>query len=154
MVERITFKTFIDMALKFRKVQHKVLSGEDKGKTKTYARAKSSGQCDMTKLCKLVSARSSMSSADVKAVLDSLNWVMDLELQAGNTVQLGEFGNFRLSISSNGEEEAENFTAANIRKTKIVFSPGKSLRLTKDTLNYEYEKPYEKEEDCNRLHVD
>ncbi|MDH6304360.1 hypothetical protein M2459_001093 [Parabacteroides sp. PF5-5] len=56
------------MSLKFRKVQYKVLSGADAGKMKTYARAKSAGRCDMQKLCKLISARSAMSSADVKLV--------------------------------------------------------------------------------------
>ena len=140
------------MALKFRKVQRKVMNGEDAGKIKTYATAKSNGYCNMSKLCKLLSARCAMSSADVKAILDSLNWVMDVELQSGNIVQLGEFGNFRLSISSSGEESADEFTAANIKKAKIVFSPGKSLRFTKDTLEYEYEKPYEKE--CDRVHID
>ena len=140
------------MALKFRKVQYKVLSGEDAGKTKTYARAKASGYCSMSKLCKLISARSAMSSADVKAILDSLNWAMDLELQSGNIVQLGEFGNFRLSVSSEGAEDEKDFTAANIRKAKIVFFPGASLRQTKSTVDYEQEKSYEKE--CDRVHID
>ncbi|MDH6304353.1 putative histone-like DNA-binding protein [Parabacteroides sp. PF5-5] len=90
----------------------------------------------------------------MKAILDSLNWVMDVELQAGNIVQLGEFGNFRLSISSQGTDKEDDFTAANIKKAKIVFSPGKSLRETKDTLYFEHEKPYEKEKECNRTHLD
>ena len=38
------------MALKFRKVQRKVLSGDDKDKVKTYAVAKSSSYCDMEKI--------------------------------------------------------------------------------------------------------
>ena len=49
------------MAQKFRLVARKVLSGNDKGKTKTYAVAKNSGYCDLEKLCNLVSARSSVS---------------------------------------------------------------------------------------------
>ncbi|MDH6304501.1 putative histone-like DNA-binding protein [Parabacteroides sp. PF5-5] len=142
------------MSLKFRKVQRKVLSGVDAGKTKTYASAKANGYCDLKKLCKLISARSAMSSADVKAILDSLNWVMDVELQSGNIVQLGEFGNFRLSLSSEGTDKEEAFTASNIRKAKIVFFPGASLRQTRDTMDYEQEKPYEKEKECNRTHLD
>ena len=68
------------MTLKFRKVQRKVLSGDDKDKVKTYAMARSSNYCDMDKLCELISSRSAMSSADVKAILDSLNWAMSLEV--------------------------------------------------------------------------
>ena len=90
------------MALKFRKVQRKVMVGEEKDQVKTYAVAKASGYCDMEKLCELVSNRSAMSSADVKAVLDSLNWAMGLELRSGNIVQVGEFGNFRMSVRSKG----------------------------------------------------
>lgn len=70
------------MTLKFRKVQRKVLGGDDKDKVKTYAMARSSNYCDMDKLCELISSRSAMSSADVKAILDSLNWAMSLELRS------------------------------------------------------------------------
>jgi len=132
------------MALKFRKVQRKILSGEEAGKTKTFAMAKASGYCDMTKLCKLISARASISSADVKAVLDSLNWVMDVELQSGNIVQLGEFGNFRLSIKSGGTEDESEFTANQIRRARVIFYPGSSLRTTSRDVNYQCEEPYVK----------
>ena len=87
------------MSLKFKKVQRKIMFGADKDKVKTYAMAKASGYCDMAKLCELISNRSAMSSADVKAILDSLNWAMGLELRSGNIVQVGEFGNFRLSVN-------------------------------------------------------
>ena len=46
------------MTLKFRKVQRKVLSGDDKDKVKTYAMARSSNYCDMDKLCELISSLS------------------------------------------------------------------------------------------------
>ena len=45
------------MTLKFRKVQRKVLSGDDKDKVKTYAMARSSNYCDMDKLCEDVYKR-------------------------------------------------------------------------------------------------
>ena len=145
------------MALKFRKIQRKVLSGADQGKTKTYAMAQMSGYCDMEKLCKLISARCAMSSADVKAILDSLNWAMDLELQAGNIVQVGEFGNFRLSLSSEGVEESEDgkvkLTALNIKKARILFTPGKSLRATKADVSFQYDEPTVVEVECEKPHA-
>jgi predicted histone-like DNA-binding protein len=141
------------MSLKFRKVQRKVLSGKDAGQVKTYAMAKANGYCDMTKLCKMISARSAMSSADVKAILDSLNWVMDVELQSGNIVQLGELGNFRLSVKSTGAETPEDFNASLIKQARIVFSPGASLRETKANVNYQWEKPYVVTEECKKDHL-
>ena len=85
------------MAVKIKVVKRKVLNGAEKDSVKNYAIAKTSGTSDLNKLCKLICSRSTLSSADVKAVLDSLNWAMDLELSSGNVVQLGEFGNFRMS---------------------------------------------------------
>ncbi|MCD8136134.1 MAG: hypothetical protein LUH01_09365 [Parabacteroides gordonii] len=125
------------MALKFRKVQRKILNGDDKGRVKTFGVAKSSGYCDMAKLCELISNRSAMSSADVKAILDSLNWAMGLELRSGNIVQVGEFGNFRLSISTQGASTEDKFSATNIKKAHIVFFPGSSLRWSNFLTTFE-----------------
>lgn len=125
------------MSLKFRKVQRKVLSGADKDKVKTYAVAKSSNYCDMDKLCQLISSRSSMSSADVKAILDSLNWAMALELRSGSIVQVGEFGSFRFTVRSKGAETEDAFNASMIKKARIVFMPGASLRWATDQTKFE-----------------
>lgn len=100
---------------------------------KYYAISKSTGLTDMKRLCKLISARSTVSSADVKAVLDNLNYVLDLELQDGRIIQLGEFGNFRFSVSSDGVEDKEKFNASMIRPPRIIFTPGAELRDTKKT---------------------
>lgn len=124
------------MAVKFRTVKRRVLTGVEKDKVKKYAMAKTTGVCDMQKLCKLISGHCTVASADVKAVLDSLNWAMDLELEAGNVVQVGELGNFRLSLSSDGVDENETFKASKIRKANIIFFPGKSLRTTRNGVSF------------------
>ena len=97
---------------------------------------KSTGFTDIRRLCKLIAARSTVSSADVKAVLDNLNYVLDLELQDGRIVQLGEFGNFRITVGSEGVEDKKKFSASMIRAPKIVFTPGFDLRETKKTMGY------------------
>ena len=90
------------MSVKYRTVKRRVLAGEDEGQTKTYGVAKASYYCDMDKLCELVASRSAMSSGDVKSMLDSLNWVIGLEMRSGAIVQVGELGNFRLSLRTEG----------------------------------------------------
>lgn len=127
------------MAVKFRKVKRKILAGTEKDKVKTFAVAKATGVCDMEKLCKLISGHSTVSSGDVKAVLDALNWAMDLELQSGNIVQVGELGNFRFSVSSEGTETEKDFNASKIKRAHLVFSPGKSLRGTRDDATFALE---------------
>ena len=88
------------MAVKFKVVKRKVLNGAEKDSVKNYAIAKNVGDFGPQQIMlKLICSRSTLSSADVKAVLDSLNWAMDLELSSGNVVQLGEFGNFRCLLT-------------------------------------------------------
>lgn len=124
------------MAVKFKVVKRKVLNGAEKDSVKNYAIAKTSGTSDLNKLCKLICSRSTLSSADVKAVLDSLNWAMDLELSSGNVVQLGEFGNFRMSINSEGTNTPEDFDATKIKGARIIFSRS-ALRTTRNEVNFE-----------------
>jgi predicted histone-like DNA-binding protein len=145
------------MAVKIKKVQREIRFGNETGKVKTYGVVKSSGYCDMEKLCELVSARCAMSSADVKSMLDSMNWVMRLELRSGSIVQLGEFGNFRLSVSTEGTDTAKAFSAANVKRARIIFSPGASLRDTNSRVTFETEKEKEDENEaaaCERPHAD
>ena len=101
--------------------------GNKESKKLYYAVSKSTGFTDL---------RRTVSSADVKAVLDNLNYILDLELQDGRIVQLGEFGNFRITVGSEGVEDTKKFTASMIRAPKIVFTPGFDLRETKKTMGY------------------
>lgn len=141
------------MAQKFRLVARKVMAGADKGTVKTYAVAKNSGYCDLDKLCNLISARSSVSSADVKAVLDSMNWAMSLELKSGNIVKVGELGNFRLGISSKGVKNAEDFEAGLITGARILFTPGASLKNTRSTVTFTPDDQRIVEKECDKEHV-
>ncbi|MCD7931198.1 MAG: HU family DNA-binding protein [Tannerellaceae bacterium] len=102
-----------------------------------YAQAKSNGRSNLTYLCSIISARSTVTSADVKAVLDSLVYVLSTELASGRIVELGEFGNFRVTIGSIGTETPEAFTKACLRRPKIIFHPGKELRDLLKTLRFE-----------------
>ena len=125
------------MAQKYKLVLKKNL-GKDSGTTpqKVYVITKYSGYADLAHLCKLISARCTASSADVKAVLDSLLFVLDLELQAGRIVQLGELGNFRLSLSSEGTAKRDDFSESKLRKARVIFTPGEALRTTVETTSF------------------
>lgn len=127
------------MALSFRKIKRTINFGPDQGKELFYARAKMVGTTTLEELCELIGERSSMSSADVKGVLDSLNWVLRHELRSGRSVKVGELGNFRLSLSSDGSPEEKGVTAHKIRKVRVIFSPGAVLRETCEKVNF---RPY------------
>ena len=103
---------------------------------KVYAIPSYNGYTDMDTLCIMIGARSTVSSADVKAVLDNLNFILDMELRAGRIVQLGEFGNFRLSLSSKGADDKKSFTQADVKGARVIFTPGASLRNTKKSVAF------------------
>ena len=62
------------MAQGFKLVLRPSKPGEKDSEKKFYAVSKTNGTSSMKTLCKLISARSTVSSADVKAVLDNLNF--------------------------------------------------------------------------------
>lgn len=118
------------MALAFRKVKRMIRMGKDQGKEKYFALARMVSVTPLDEVCELVAVRSSMSSADVKSIIDSLCWVTSHELKGGRLVQLGELGNFRLTVSANGVDFPELVKAHTIRKARVVFAPGALLRET------------------------
>ena len=71
----------------------------------------------------------------MKAILDSLNWAMSLELRSGSIVQVGEF--VLSSIRSKGAETADAFNASLIKKARVIFSPGTSLRWMSEIVKFE-----------------
>lgn len=144
------------MATTYKLVQRRNMhKGATEGSKLFYAQAKSMGTSGMERLCSMISERSTVSSADVKAVLDSLIYVMKLELSDGKIVQLGEFGNFRVTFGSAGTETEKEFTAAKIRRPKYTFTPGKALRDQAKVLNFERVVPetVTVEKECDKPHA-
>ena len=52
-------------------------------------------------------------------------------------MQVGELGNFRMSISSKGVETEEQMNATLIRKANLLFYPGKRLRSARKEARFE-----------------
>ena len=117
------------MAQGFKLVLRPSKPGEKDSEKKFYAVSKTNGTSSMKTLC-------TVSSADVKAVLDNLNFVLDMELQEGRIVRLGDFGSFRISVSSDGVTDKKDFNTSMLRPPRIIFTPGGELKDTKKTLEY------------------
>ena len=56
-------------------------------------------------------------------ILDMCECLVEMLLE-GKKVQLGELGNFWISLESKGAEDPKKFTAENITGVNIVFTPG------------------------------
>lgn len=72
-----------------------------------------------------------MSSADVKAVLDALQYEVIDALESGNSVRLGDLGSFRLTIKADGmatAAEAKKQGAKLIKQVNVQFTKSTAIR--------------------------
>lgn len=143
------------MSVKFRLIKRPNL-GKDAGVAprKLYAQVINNGYVTFEELCVSIAESCTLTSADVKAVLDRMNYELDKNLRAGRIVQFGEIGNFRMSAGSSGAVEEKDFSTSQIRIPKIVFTPGKNLRVTRSQATFEKQTPQVVETDCDRVHLD
>ncbi|MDD1525279.1 DNA-binding protein [Riemerella anatipestifer] len=125
------------MSIKYKtiqKAQPGVAGGGDK---KFYASPVYQGEKTLEGLTKDIEKISTVSGADIRAVLYALVDVMQNSLSEGRIVRLGELGSMRVSLSSEGKAKEEEVTSAVIRNAKVLFTPGADLKKMLQTLKFE-----------------
>ena len=95
---------------------------------KAYAKSQIAGELTLKELSQRVAKQTTVSRADLSAVLISTVENMIDGLHEGLQVDFGELGKFRLQICSSGALSAEKFTSANITGVNIQFIPGEDLK--------------------------
>ena len=106
---------------------------------KYYATVKSSGRADTNAIARSINSMSTVSSVDTAAVLEAFLHVVPDKLVEGNIVELGDFGTFRVSVSSQGEATAEDVTARSITDVRVLFSPGKRFMQALNAAEFQKE---------------
>ncbi len=81
-----------------------------------------------------VEKRSTVSSADVKAVLDALQYEVKQALSNGHTVRLGDLGSFRPTVVAQGQDEKRFVSVSDIKHLRVRFTPSASLQAELDTV--------------------
>lgn len=101
----------------------------------SHARALCDSTVKMDRLCDMICARSTISSADVKAVLDSFVWAIGFSLESGQHVELEELGHFspslRTQLSADGKKMQIIADNVNFRCSKKLKEELKSAELQK-----------------------
>lgn len=115
------------MAIKFKVVQKKNPIKKD-DPAKFYAQAEVSGEVTLATLARRIAKASMATRGDVMGVITSLVDEIIESLEEGNSVQLGDLGRMRVSVSSTGGETAKEVSARNIRKGRIIFAPSVMLK--------------------------
>ncbi|QHN66156.1 DsbA family protein [Bergeyella cardium] len=104
------------------------------GEKKYYASPVYSGELDLDELTARIEKISTVSGADVRAVLYSMVDVISLELSEGKIVRMGDLGSLRLSFSSEGKKEEKEVNASCIKALNFIFTAGARLKkLMNDT---------------------
>ena len=126
------------MAVKFKITPHK--DPRDRNSPpKYYATVKSSGRTDTNSIARKINSISTVSSVDTAAVLEAFLHVLPEQLAEGHIVELGDFGRFRVSVSSEGAEQAEDVTARHITDVRVIFTPGKRFVQLLNTVRFQKE---------------
>jgi len=124
------------MPVKFSVVPRKDPRDQN-SEAKYYASVKSNGRADTYAVAKSINSMSTVSSVDTAAVLEAFLNVVPDKLADGNIVELGDFGTFRVSVSSEGAAKAEDVTARNITDVRVLFTPGKRFKQVLDTVQFQ-----------------
>jgi len=112
---------------------------DQESQPKYYATVKSSGRVDTHGIAKSINSMSTVSSVDTAAVLEAFLSVVPDQLADGKIVELGDFGTFRISVSSDGADQPENLTARHITDVRVLFAPGRRFKQVLDTVQFQKE---------------
>jgi len=116
------------MAIKFKAIRRGEPGVAGGGTKLFYASPELEGVTDQDDLTKAIEKISTVSGADIRAVLYALVDVAVDSLAKGNIVRLGELGSLRATLSSEGKPTADEVTAQVIRKTGVIFTPGNRIK--------------------------
>ena len=128
------------MAVKYKVVAKGEPGVKGGGKKKYYAANVNQDVQDINKITAEVEKASTVSGADIRAVLYAAVEAINGFLSDGDIVRLGDLGSFRLSLSSTGEAKPEDVTVNNINGARIIFTPGAMLKTLLTNLKFEKEK--------------
>lgn len=113
------------MSVRFRKYQNKIKSS--KSFKKWFGRAVVLGNVSTDNLAEEISHATTVTRADIRAVLDELSLSLRRHLLNSQSVKLDGIGTFHVTIHSIGTATKEDFDATKIKSYSIVFTPERKM---------------------------
>ena len=110
---------------------------------KFYANPVNLGKKTLRDITHDIAGRSSLTRGDIENVLANFMDCLPHYLRDGFSVQLGEFGTIRLTLSSEGAATEKAFKTDTI-KSRVTFTPGVELKAALRENSYETVKEEEK----------
>lgn len=101
----------------------KITLKDPKYNGKYYGRAVSMGHVTTEQLAEEIGHSTTVTKADILAVLAELSHVIKEHLQNSMSVDLDGIGSFRVGLRSSLANDEKSFTANNIKRFQIIYSP-------------------------------
>ena len=127
--------------MRFKLVQKK--NPQKREEVKFYANPVNVGHKSLDDIARDIAGRSSLTRGDIENVLFNFIDQLPSYLRDGFSVQLGEFGTMRLTLSSEGALNEKAFKTETI-KPRVTFTPGVELKAA--LRDNSYETPKKKKE--------
>jgi predicted histone-like DNA-binding protein len=103
---------------------------------KYYPSIQSSGRITTREMAEMAADRSTLTTADMMAAIETFLAIIPQQLKKGNIVELGDFGSFWLKSSSDGADTAAETNATQITSLLPRFNPGKRFKAVLKTTEY------------------
>lgn len=123
--------------MKFKLVEKKNPLKKD-SPAKFYPSAVNAGRKTLKQVAGDIAGRSSLTRGDIENVLSNFIDQLPTLLADGFSVQLGDFGTMRLSLSGEGAESEKKFDTSTI-KPKVIFTPSVDFKKSLENIKYERE---------------
>lgn len=124
------------MAIQIKAVERGQPGVAGGGVKKYYASPVSGQEVSLESLTKAIERSSTVSGADIRAVLYAMVEEAVTGLEDGHIIRLGDLGSLRITLNSEGKDTPEEVTASSVKKTSVIFTPGKKLRDLFNTVKF------------------
>jgi predicted histone-like DNA-binding protein len=124
------------MSVKYNVVQ-RANPGDRETPGKFYPSIFSNGRVTAREVAEMAAERSTLSTMDMMAAIESFLAIIPQQLAKGNIIELGDFGNFWLKSSAEGADDPANVRGDQITSLLPRFMPGKKFKKTLEQIEFE-----------------
>lgn len=115
------------MAVFYNKVQRKNPS-DPNATAKWYPSLRTTGMLKEKEVARQIADETTLNPKEAEMALSQLNKIMLRALSNGESIQLGDWGSFHLTLNAEGTANEADANGTKVKKFNIRFSPGKELK--------------------------
>lgn len=125
------------MPIKFNVIEKGHPGAVGGGIKKYYANTVRTGEMTLDELTTDIEKISTVSGADIRAVLYALVDVSVGALSNSKIVRLGDLGSLMINVKSEGRDTPKEVTSSAIKGTNMIFKPGPRIKKMQATVTYQ-----------------